>query len=96
MVGVPLFPPFSEMYQISVVPVFLDVIRVDDSNQLFFATLFNFHNAMNFFMELLLSAAVIAAILAGTKRIPSTPFWKLLAGSALCVSLFIIVRLAVT
>jgi inner membrane protein len=31
--GVPLFWPFSEIYQISTVPIFLDVIRVDDSNQ---------------------------------------------------------------
>jgi inner membrane protein len=92
--GVPLFWPFSDMYYISAVPVFLDVTRVDDSNQLFFATLFNFHNVMNFFMELLLSTAVVTAILARKDRVPSTRFWTFSAVSALCVLLFVIARLA--
>jgi glycerol uptake facilitator-like aquaporin len=51
---------------------------------------------MNFFMELLLSAAVIAAILAVKNPGPSTHFWKLSAVSALCVSLFVMARLAAT
>jgi inner membrane protein len=94
--GVPLFWPFSQTYQISAVPVFLDVTRVDDSNELFFATLFNFHNVMNLFMELLLSAAVIPAILAGKKQVSLIGFWKFSGVSVLCVSLFVILRLAVT
>lgn len=92
--GVPLFWPFSDTHQISHISVFLDVIRVDDSNQLFFATLFNSHNAMTFFTELLLSAGVITAILAAKNQVSSRRFWKLSIVSALCVSLFVIARLA--
>jgi inner membrane protein len=92
--GVPLFWPFSDVYYISSVPVFLDVARADDSTELFFATLLNFHNVMNVLLELLLSAALIAVILAGKKRIPSPPFWKLMIVSILCFSLFASVRLS--
>ncbi|MFQ5759440.1 MAG: metal-dependent hydrolase [Acidiferrobacterales bacterium] len=91
--GVPLFGPLSSEYYISPVPVFLDVVRVDTSNLLFFTTLLNLHNVLAAVLELLFGTAMISAVLVVQSSFRSVRFWRLLGLFSASTSLFILVRL---